>query len=114
MITFPRALQRSFSSKPVELVLFSTENCSLCVHFHRQLKNYVKKHPNVTVIEKNLAAQPPEVIEVRVLPNLLGFDVFPYLFFSIQPLQKFKFDIPVLVDGEKIVLKHRFIGAILN
>ncbi|ULU00006.1 hypothetical protein L5515_003784 [Caenorhabditis briggsae] len=91
MITFPRALQRSFSSKPVELVLFSSENCSLCIHFHRQLQHYLKKHPNFAIIEKNLAAETPEVIE------------------------RFKYDIPVLVDANnKVILKHRFSGALLE
>lgn len=90
MITFPRALQRSFSSNPVELVLFSSQNCSLCVHFHRQLQHYLKKHPNIAVTEKNLATESAEVIE------------------------KFKYDIPVLVKGDKILLKHRFSGAILE
>lgn len=90
MITFPRAWQRSFSSKPVELVLFSSQDCSLCIHFDRQLKNYLKKHPNIAVIEKNLASQSPELIE------------------------KFKYDIPALVYDGKTVLKHRFSGTLLE
>lgn len=69
MITFSRALQRSFSSKPVELVLFSSQNCSLCVHFDRQLRHYLKKHPNIKVTEKNLGNEAPETIEVSIIRN---------------------------------------------
>uniref|UniRef100_A0A7E4V0F5 Glutaredoxin-like protein n=1 Tax=Panagrellus redivivus TaxID=6233 RepID=A0A7E4V0F5_PANRE len=72
------------SKTPLRLV--TGDHCTLCVHFKKQLDFYLEKSNRIA-----------------------EFDIAEVDIKSDESLKEtFKYDIPVLLSNDKVVLKHRF------
>ncbi|KHN76143.1 Glutaredoxin-like protein C5orf63 [Toxocara canis] len=83
-------LRRAFASKSfkrLRLTLLSTDHCPLCRHFKEQLEDYLNTHAEVSgsiiLEEKNINS-------------------------DAQLFEEYRYDVPVLLKEDEIVLMHRF------
>jgi acetyl-CoA C-acetyltransferase len=82
-------VRRSLStaaSKSLNLTLLTSKDCSLCVHFKRQLNNHLSRSSAPFTLRE---------IDIKSPENA-------------KYLELYKFDIPVLLSDEKLLLKHVF------
>uniref|UniRef100_A0A8R1TRD6 Glutaredoxin-like protein n=1 Tax=Onchocerca volvulus TaxID=6282 RepID=A0A8R1TRD6_ONCVO len=83
-----RFITKSYYTKkrPLQLHLLTTTCCPLCDHFKQQLDNYIFHQRSLTHLLQ---------VETINIDNNTHFE-------------KYKYDVPVLLFNEKVLLKHRF------
>jgi thiol-disulfide isomerase/thioredoxin len=89
LFKFSRSFLSSNSSSLQKLTLLTSDHCTLCVHFKKQLSAYLSKNSNFIVEEINIKSDK-------------------------ELFEKYKFDIPVLLLNNQVLLKHRFSSMIFE
>uniref|UniRef100_A0A0N5C6E3 Glutaredoxin-like protein n=1 Tax=Strongyloides papillosus TaxID=174720 RepID=A0A0N5C6E3_STREA len=90
LISYKKGHQLRFVSNYGKFMLISSEDCSLCHNFEKQLNNWNDRNGNI-----------------------LNYDLVP-LKSDREIFEKFKYDQPVLLHGDKVVMKHYFKSNVLK